>query len=193
MYLDLLLLILILSFAVVGFVQGFIHQMLSIAVLLAILFASEPISLWLQRSDTSWAKNLPHFALWCAVSFSFLIFGWLIRFGVRRKLNNGPLRATDRWIGSGLGLVKGIVIAFILSLALQVMPRSIRQDLVNMDKDFNESRFIAASSSVLDWQRFQGISKLRSLKQKWEQLQSPQKSSRLAESPWDWASDTDAE
>lgn len=169
MYLDLLLLILILSFGMLGFFQGFLHQLISIVILLAIFLGATPLSEWLRTSPaTSWAHTTPQFVLWSFSAMALLLVGWTARWLASRYVQKGPLQAADRWIGFGLGLCKGVILAFVVGLFFQVLPSSVRESLAEIDRDMRDSKVVSASASLLNFESIPSIEVLRSWKSRWD-------------------------
>lgn len=174
MYLDLLLLILILSFGIIGFIQGFLHQLLSILVILGIVLAADPLSNWLKTSPSSlWAHDVPVFILWSFCALLILSIGWALRFAILRHVRKGPLQATDRWFGLGLGLLKGLIVAIIASLFFQILPPSVKNNLAEINQDLRESRIVGTSANLLDWSMISSLEKLKTLKYKFEKSERP--------------------
>lgn len=182
MYTDLLLLFLILSFSIIGFFRGFTDQLISLVVILSILLVSEPLA-QLIKSQLSWSfvSAAPHFVLWAFCAILFLGLGLLARkIFFWRKL---PLiRPVDRWLGLGLGTLKGVLILFVLLLAYQALPENQRAGFSELEKDMSRSNMVSASKKFFDWSPLAIVDRLHDIRSKLQD--SPQK---LEEgTPWDW-------
>jgi uncharacterized membrane protein required for colicin V production len=150
MYLDLLLLIFGLSFAIIGMWRGFTHQAISLLGILAIIFFSFPLAENLHQSEWIWLQQSPLLVLWAVSCFGIFLTSAALRWSVKRWIDWSPLGAMDRWMGLGLGAIKGLVIALMIGMGVQLVfedPRYLSPDLA---EDFKESKFLVASSDVLN-------------------------------------------
>jgi magnesium-transporting ATPase (P-type) len=151
MYLDLLLLFFIILFCIVGYIQGFVKQILSILCWVSIFFFATPFAHWLKESSGwEWFEKAPLLVNWgmaaLTIGIIFMITGAIIHYA--RK--NPQLAPTDRWIGMGLGMVKGILAAFVIALIFQVIPEKIRARFGEIHADSQSSWFVKGSASLLD-------------------------------------------
>ncbi len=152
MYLDLLLLFMVLVFACLGYIQGFLKQMITLFALIGALFFAQPLALWLKfESGWTWASEIPTFILWGLSSLSIfctiLLIGGL--FQLARK--NPFLKPTDRLFGLGLGAIKGMVVGVLLCSIYQVLPESSRTQYPDLHQDAGRSYFVKASASMMEW------------------------------------------
>jgi uncharacterized membrane protein required for colicin V production len=163
MYIDLLLLFLILMFGVLGYIHGFVRQVLSLLALLSIIFFSHPLASWLKESSGwTWFSRAPLIVDW-GLSSLFLITLFLVAGGIITIMQKeAGLEPTDRWLGAVLGGVKGFVIALCLGLAFYVLPEKLQARFPDIDKDAANSYFMKGSAEMLEWK---SISSFRSLQQ----------------------------
>lgn len=76
----------------------------------------------------------------------FMITGAIIHYA--RK--NPGLEPTDRWIGAGLGTLKGVLASFALALIFQVIPEKVRERFPEIHEDSQSSWFIKGTASILE-------------------------------------------
>ena len=170
MYTDLLLLILIGVFAILGFVRGFVHQVISLAVYLCIVLFSVPLA-----HDLKWSsavdifRHSPLFILWVGVSLSLIFMGFLIRFIIESALKRKILRPIDRWLGFFLGAVKGVFVACVISVCIQILPENIKDRFRDFNSDVQQSKAVEASSNLLDWKFISSIKILDQIRTKLHQ------------------------
>lgn len=151
MYLDLLFLFFIILFSILGYIQGFVKQILSILCWVSIFFFATPLAHWLKESSGgSWFQKAPLLVNW---GLSALIIGaiFMIMEAVIHYARKGsPLESTDRWIGMSLGVVKGVLAVFVLAMIFQVIPERTRERFGEIHQDSKDSWFVKGSASLLE-------------------------------------------
>ncbi|MBN8555513.1 MAG: CvpA family protein [Deltaproteobacteria bacterium] len=204
MYIDLLLLFLIILFGVLGYIHGFIRQVLSLLALLAIIFFSHPLASWLkENSGWSWFEHAPILINW-GLSSLFLMGLFLVTGGVITLMKKeSGLEPTDRWLGVALGTLKGFVLALCLGLVFQVLPEKTRERFSDIHHDSENSYFIKMSSGVLEWKSISSFKSLHDIRRDLQSHENPfqkpsflektdlQSKSNSREGPW--AKDVGAE
>lgn len=155
MHLDLLFLFVIILFSIVGYIQGFVKQILSILCWVAIFFFAMPLAHWLKESSGwGWFEDAPLLVDWgmgaILITVLFMITGAIIHYA--RK--DSALESTDRWIGAGLGSFKGILASFILALIFQIVPERVRERFDEFHADSKDSLFVRGSSSLINSKAF---------------------------------------
>lgn len=119
---DYMLLGVLLLSAVVGIVRGLIREALSLVIWAAALwcaarFGPDAARLFGRVLDNPlWQLWAGRVALFVVVLFLGSLVAWLVSYFVRRS----PITGTDRMLGSLFGLARGIVLAALLVLALEV-------------------------------------------------------------------------
>ena len=187
MYLDLLLLIFVLTFGLFGFIKGFIYQLFSLAILAGIVLGAEPLTSWIEM-HFDW--GLPRFVLWGLCAFVILMTGWLLRFSSLRFVQRGPVNAINRWLGFGVGLLKGFVIILFIGMAIRVLPEKTWDQLGSARSELNSSQLLKASADILKWEGIPIVAQLRQLQNtlsfNWRIQTSDPKH------PWNWPSEIDS-
>lgn len=158
-WLDLALLALLAFFALKALLRGFVREIMGLiglaAGVVAAMAAYRPLGGFLRRVsalDAGW---------WEAAAFAILLllvmgaFFWLGS-GLARLMHAGPFNLLDRFAGAGVGLVKGVLVAYLLiNLLLLVTPLA---QLGNPDPDRDNPlkqsvvapRVIAAGRYLMD-------------------------------------------
>lgn len=119
---DYLLLGVLLLSAVLGIVRGLIREALSLLIWAAALwcaarFGPQAAHLFGRVLDNPlWQLWAGRFALFVAVVFVGSLVAWLVGYFVRRSVITG----TDRILGMLFGLARGVVLAGLLVLALEL-------------------------------------------------------------------------
>lgn len=144
MYTDILLFILVFLFAGLGFAQGFTAQLISLLVWVSLIFFSEPLAAWLQSaSPWAWIANTPSLLFWALTGIAILLAGAFCKsifsFSKRTKV----LSPLDRWLGFGMGFMKGSLLAMLIALGIQIFPETTRESRLNADLE--KSRLVHAS------------------------------------------------
>jgi len=162
MYTDLFLLVAIILFAVSGFIQGFILQIISLLSLLAIVLFSSPLARLL-KEQTDWkaVQAAPVFMLWCFSALAIVLVSIGIRLSYLHFRKNPGLTPMDRWLGFGMGMLKGLVFAFVAGLILVHLPKDIRDSFAELDRDFSKSKIVASSQHLKNWDFIPSIAEMR--------------------------------
>lgn len=182
MYTDLFLVALISIFAISGFFQGFIRQLISILAVLAILFLAYPIAHWLKdHSAWNWVQEAPVMILWGMTCLMILLISFVIRFAVSRWNAYQFARPVDRWLGVSLGSLKGLVIALALSMIAHVIPPDFRTHFEEINEDWDDSLFVSTAERIFEWDFFSSIRSLRKIR---NNLQESLMFSTQEEGPW---------
>ncbi|TVQ77815.1 MAG: CvpA family protein [Bradymonadales bacterium] len=184
MYIDLLLLIFVISFAVIGLWQGFFQQLVSLASLTALIFLSFPLANSLHQSSLLWFQKSPLLVLWGVACFLIIVGSSLIRWGLNRWVQWSPLGALDRWMGLSFGALKGVVIALLIGMGFQVLFEEQRDSSTDFAQEMASSKFLVASSDVLSFGLF-GWSEAVTLFQ--EHLRPNHRSQRALPRPSLWS------
>lgn len=139
-----LLTVLAVSMAV-GLWRGFVVEVLSLTVWvaafwLAVAFGA-PAAEFMSFVDTPSARL---FLGYTGVFLATLLLGGLAVWGIGKLIANTGLSATDRVLGVGFGLARGVVLACVLVLLLGFTP-------VPRDAWWSESRFIPEVQRGAEW------------------------------------------
>jgi len=149
MYIDTLLLILCISFAFVGLWQGFVHQLVSLLGIVAIVMFSFPLAQSLKSTNFLWFSESPLLILWAIACFMIFSASYLTRLAVGRWLTWSPLGAMDRWMGFTLGGIKGVLLTLILAMGVHVIFQDRDTLTPELHAELEESKFLVASSDLL--------------------------------------------
>lgn len=152
MYIDILLLFVIILFGFFGFLRGFISQILSLLSVICIVLFAGPLAHWLkENSGGAWFQQSPLLVLW-GLSALFIAVLFMMTHGViiLMRKESGLSRA-DRWMGFGLGCVKGFVIALLLSLGLHLIPEHTAGQFRDLKADEENSTFYQMSRPLMEW------------------------------------------
>ncbi len=162
MYTDLFLLVAIILFAVSGFFQGFILQIISLLSLLAIVLFSSPLARLL-KEQTDWkaAHSAPVFMLWCFCALGIVLLSVTLRLSYLKFRSKPGLTPIDRWLGFGMGMVKGLVFALVAGLLLVHLPKDFRNSFAELDRDFSKSKILASSQHIKAWDFIPSIAELQ--------------------------------
>lgn len=168
MYIDLLFLLLIIFFAIVGYIRGFINQVISILFILSVIFFAKPLGDWLKYSSGwKWFAKAPEIVAWGVTAFSFFLIWVGIHALIRAIKKNPELSPPDRWIGLCLGFLKGSLVVLILGIIFQTLPEDSRAQFRDLDRDSKKSIFLSMSSGLLKWD---GVSTFDSLSEVQQRL-----------------------
>jgi membrane protein required for colicin V production len=119
---DYLLLGLLLLSALVGLLRGFIREALSLvswigAAWMAVRFGNVAAAWFVNTvSEPIWQLWAGRVALFVGVLFAGSVVAWLIGYVVRRS----PITGADRVLGMLFGLARGVILAGIVVLALEL-------------------------------------------------------------------------
>lgn len=185
MYIDLLLLFVILLFGILGFVQGFIRQLLTVLMFISIILFAHPLALWLKSgSHWSWFERSPLIVNWgIAALFIALIF--MMIHGVVVLARKRPfLSPMDRWLGLGLGCVKGVLVALVLTATYQILPEASQEKFEELHHDTKESMFMQASRSAMGWNWIPLTSDLREVQLDLQDDLRSAKKAPARQKPW---------
>lgn len=152
MYIDLLFLSLILLFGLLGLIYGFVKQLLSILMWVCIILFAHPIGQWLQhKSGWDWFSEAPDLVAWGLSAFMLgLVF--LCITGIVHLIRKNPQqRPIDRWLGFGLGTVKGFVFVLFIGAGIHLIPEHLRERFDQLDRDSRRSTFLRMSEPMLSW------------------------------------------
>jgi len=191
MYFDLLLLILVGLFVTVGFVKGFTHQFLSFVILLGVCFASHPLAIWVKQGGLgSSLQEFPFYVLWSAAALIIWLLGSCLRLIVSRVRKLVLLSPLDRWMGFAFGTLQGVLIATLIALAFQLLPEDSRKEFSEIDRDLRDSKWVSASSEILNWDFLSIAKELREIQKK---LHESSQSLYQPGTPWDFPFGIDKE
>jgi hypothetical protein len=76
---------------------------------------------------------------------------------IRKNPHPKPI---DRWLGFGLGAVKGFILCLFVGVGLHLIPSNLRERFDDLDRDSRRSTFLKMSEPMLSWN---AISVLKSL------------------------------
>ena len=124
--LDLALLAVLAFFLVRALVRGFVREIMGLLGVVAALYAGalayHPLADFLRRVSAVEA------GWWDAVAFAItlvLVFGIFVYMGsgLSRLIHAGPFSALDRLLGAAAGVVKGVLVSYLLlNILLMLMP-----------------------------------------------------------------------
>lgn len=119
---DYMLLAMLLASALVGVLRGLIREAMSLAIWVLALwcaarYGTEAASLFSNTLDSPlWQLWAGRVSLFVGVLFAGSVVAWLVSYFVRRSVITG----TDRTLGMLFGMARGVVLAGILVLALEL-------------------------------------------------------------------------
>ena len=119
---DYILLAVLAVSALVGVLRGLIREALSLVIWVAALWCAARFGGYAARlfttalADPLWQLWAGRLALFVGVLFAGSVIAWLVGYFVRRSVITG----TDRVLGMLFGVARGVVLAGILVLALEV-------------------------------------------------------------------------
>jgi uncharacterized membrane protein required for colicin V production len=193
MYIDLLFLTVIIFFGIVGYIRGFLNQLLSVLLILAILLFAQPLADWLKfDSGYRWTQKAPLMMLWALSAFSFFLaflgLGALIR-AIRKTEGLMPF---DHWMGLGFGFVKGFMIALIMGVLFLTLPDSSRAQFADLNRDARDSVMMSASAKVMGWESLSSFKSLKGIQSKLqpEEVELEEVGRKLFDAPADQPRET---
>lgn len=139
-WIDWIILAIVVTTTILGFVKGFVRQAIAIAALIiGFILASHyyfrlAVSLRPAMANETWAK-LVAFLL---IFFAFIVFGWVLGV-ILSKLMKGPFKLADIIFGGIFGFVKGALIAAVFVIGLLLFPVK-EKDLVDSQLAFPSLR-----------------------------------------------------
>ncbi len=185
---DLLFLTVIIFFGIVGYIRGFLNQLLSVLLILTIILFAQPLADWLKfDSGYRWIQKAPLMMLWVLSAFSFFLaflgLGALIR-AIRKTEGLMPF---DHWVGLGFGLVKGFILALIMGVLFLTLPESSRAQFADLNRDSQDSIMISASAQVMSWESLSSFKSLKGIQSKLqpEEVELEEVGRKLFETPQD--------
>jgi membrane protein required for colicin V production len=119
---DYLLLAMLLASALVGILRGLIREAMSLAIWVIALWSAARFDAQVAHlfsntiRDPLWQLWAARLALFVGVLFGGSVVAWIVSYFVRRSVITG----TDRTLGMLFGLARGVVLAGILVLALEL-------------------------------------------------------------------------
>jgi len=119
---DYLLLAMLFASALVGVLRGLIREAMTLAIWIVALWCASRFDVQSARlfsntlSDPLWQLWAARLALFVGVLFAGNVLTWIVSYFVRRSVITG----TDRTLGMLFGLARGVVLAGILVLALEL-------------------------------------------------------------------------
>ena len=139
-----LLLVLAVSMAI-GLWRGFVVEVLSLTVWvaafwLAIAFGADASTLFTGVG----AASAQLFLGYASVFLGVLLLGGLVTWAIGKLIANTGLSATDRVLGLGFGLARGIVLACVAAMLLGFTP-------VPRDDWWTQSRFMPSVQQGAEW------------------------------------------
>lgn len=114
---DLAFLVVAAFFLIRAILRGFVREILGLVGLVAAIFASallyQPLGELLERLSGFQAQWWPAvgFALVLAVVFAVFVY---LGYGLSRLIHQGPFSGLDRLLGAGVGLIKGLLVSYLL-------------------------------------------------------------------------------
>ncbi len=173
MYTDLFLIVAIVLFGISGFIQGLALQLISFISLLAILIFSTPLARILkERTDVQSFQEAPTFVLWGFSALTIALIAILARViyvKARKQQGHTPI---DRWLGFGVGLLKGLVFAFVVGLILVSTPKEMRTAFAELEMDFKKSKMISGSEALREWDFIPSIAELKNIQKELKQQEA---------------------
>lgn len=167
MTIDLLFLLFIVFFAVLGYIRGFLHQIMSLILVISIILFAKPLADWIKYSSGwKWFQHSSELLLFALVAFSFLLLSLGIH-GLIVLIKRTPgLSPIDRWLGTGLGAFKGLVLVLLLGAIYYTLPDDSRSQFADLDRDAQKSVFMSMSKGMLSWESIPSFKALNEAKKK---------------------------
>jgi membrane protein required for colicin V production len=120
---DIILLLILLVSFILGLIKGFVRQIVGIAAVVVGLILAAIYYHYVSRLligafvSEQWSQLVAFVLIFLAV----LAVGWLVGF-LLSKLMVGPLKFFDRFLGSVLGIVKGVLICGVIVMGMLIFP-----------------------------------------------------------------------
>jgi len=167
MYIDLLFLLLIVVFCIVGYIRGFINQVISVLMLLSVLFFAKPLADWLKYSTGwSWFQKAPMLVDW-GIAAVMICLLWVGIGSIVNVLKKTPgVTPVDRWIGVCLGFVKGVLVILAVGVIYQTLPEDSRAQFDELHKNAKKSIFLSMSRGMISWDSVNNFDSLNEIQQK---------------------------
>jgi membrane protein required for colicin V production len=153
--LDILVLLLLLGGAVIGWLRGFVMEVLSlgawIAAILAVKLFHAPLSAWLAGPVGAGAPVLAFALLFGAV----FVGGKLVAGAIGRRTRTSILGPVDHLLGVGFGALKGLIGATLLFLVANMLYDTVYGGAAHRPTWMAQSRTYpllkASSRAIVDW------------------------------------------
>lgn len=169
MYIDLLFITLIIFFGIVGYIKGFLNQVLSVLLILTVIFFAKPLADWLKYdSGYSWFQKAPALMLWATSAFFFFLATVGIGALIRAIKKSQGLMPFDHWMGLTLGVVKGFIFMVALGVFFLTLPEDSRAQFADLNGDSRKSYLMKVSESVMEWDSLASIKSLKQIQNKME-------------------------
>jgi uncharacterized membrane protein required for colicin V production len=165
MSLDLLFGLFILFFAIVGYLRGFLNQLLSVALIVTVILFAQPLA-ELVKYEWKWSlfQSTPDFVMWSIVAF-VIFLGFVGLYHLARYMKKAPgMSPLDHWLGFGLGLVKGIVLVLIAGAVYTSLPEDYREQFPETNQMARNSTFIALSEKIRSWESISTFDRLNEIR-----------------------------
>ena len=126
-WLDVVLILILAVFFVLGVIKGFVRQLFGLAAIVAGLIAAllyyPQVSLLFEPLVAK--KVFSQFLAFASIVLFFLCLGWLFS-RVFGRMVKGPLRIFNHIMGGAVGIIKGVLLCGILCFSLLVFPVTTR-------------------------------------------------------------------
>ena len=125
LWVDYLVIAIVLVSAIIGLFRGFLREIISVVVLVVAFWASFQFAHWISDNWLVGVVKTPTLRLGAAYVGIFVVImlvGAIINFLVGRLMSSSGLVGTDRVIGMGFGVVRGLVVVILLILLAALTP-----------------------------------------------------------------------
>ncbi len=119
---DIFLLVIIAITIVLGAVRGFLRQVIGLlAVVLGLVLAIKYYSFGAEVFAFIRNNNLAQLLGFFLIFLAILCVGWVINILLAKAIR-GPFKSLNRFLGAGLGLIKGVLICGVVVFGFLVFP-----------------------------------------------------------------------
>jgi uncharacterized membrane protein required for colicin V production len=146
--LDIVCLVFVAAFLVLGLLSGFLSQIVRIAALVGAFVLAHPASSYTKPLLTKWmdvdtlaGDLLSMFLAWVGCYIVLILAGTILVKII--KGSSESIKFLDRILGGGLGAAKGFLIVYVIACALVLLRDPLQELIPNKYLDFETSRLAA--------------------------------------------------
>jgi uncharacterized membrane protein required for colicin V production len=170
MGLDIVCVVLVLAFLILGLLSGFLSQVVRIAALVGAFLLASPASSYSRSLLAKWMNVetllgdlLSLFLAWVACYIALILVGTVLVRIIRGSSQS--IKFLDRIMGGGLGAVKGFLIVYLIACALVLLREPLKELVPNKYLDLRTSRLavFAEQHNVFSMIGIPDVDKLKGL------------------------------
>lgn len=175
-WLDLAIIAIIAFSTVISFIRGFIREALSLTIWIAALYLAYVYSDLIARQylGNIEEQNIRIVVAFLIIFFAVLIIGAFINYLFSRLVQSTGLSGTDRVLGLGFGIARGILLVAVLIMVAQMT-------VIPQNKYWKESQLLPQFEGLTQWLRSKlpdGIEKLGQINKKTEASETKTETSK---------------